>query len=665
MKRKQILNQTGVILTTCLLILISPQVANAANQYILDGATGTYTTTKCDSWATNRACDSLPASLVRGDTYYIADGKYPGYIFNDAVDGTKVITVKKATASDHGTDNGWLSTYGDGQAVFQCPMMKVPTDKTGIAILTSYITFDGSVGSGSSIGSYGFRVKYPADMGEADNVSTLRSDIHGIGLPPTGYTTLAVSNIQVRHVAVEGPGPIPCTEGKPYTCSNAGIFANSSNASNIKIANNYLFGWQTQISLYRVHDLQIHDNYLDSNTSSATGGHGQQMNVDGTNNVLIYNNVFRNSKTFIMGAHAHIASNIGLSMYNNISYGQQDDSLTACFANAGSAISNVIVGGNFHNNTFINVNCGGRGAVFVGSLTNVATQRSYAYNNLFYKCINPRMDNADKNAGAIVHDNNAYLSCTGIFSGSDESAPLIDYADPFVGAANGNYQLKAGARPINAGKTLISKYSIAYNGVARPQGGAWDIGAYEYVPQQSTLFVSSMNGTVTSYPPGIDCGLTCYMNFDSETSLVLKAVPDSGYTFTGWSGGGCSGTGSCTVYMASAQTVTANYAAVLPAPTIPTPTYYLAVSKMVNEAGSIIASDRTINCGLTCKAYYNPGKTVTLTVSTNSGYRFTRWTGACQGQGTTCTVKMDTSKNTKAYFELLDGTLLYSEGAIK
>jgi hypothetical protein len=102
--------------------------------------------------------------------------------------------------------------------------------------------------------------------------------------------------------------------------------------------------------------------------------------------------------------------------------------------------------------------------------------------------------------------------------------------------------------------------------------------------------------------------------------------------------------------MASAQVVTANYAAVVAAPTIPTATYYLAVSKTIVGAGTITASDNTINCGSACKANYNVGKQVTLNVSVNSGYKFTRWTGACKGQGTTCTVSMTASQNTKAYF---------------
>lgn len=95
-------------LAICLAIISLP--AFAANHYIRDGGTG-------DGSAWNNALDVLPSTLVRGDTYYIADGDYAAYTFNN-VSGTTLITIKKATASDHGTETGWLSSYGDGQAIF-------------------------------------------------------------------------------------------------------------------------------------------------------------------------------------------------------------------------------------------------------------------------------------------------------------------------------------------------------------------------------------------------------------------------------------------------------------------------------------------------------------------------------------------------------------------
>jgi hypothetical protein len=81
-------------------------------------------------------------------------------------------------------------------------------------------------------------------------------------------------------------------------------------------------------------------------------------------------------------------------------------------------------------------------------------------------------------------------------------------------------------------------------------------------PQQFTLMVSKAgtgSGTVTSNPAGINCGATCSALFDFGTSVTLTASAASGSTFAGWSGEGCSGTGTCTVSMTQARSVTATF----------------------------------------------------------------------------------------------------------
>jgi uncharacterized delta-60 repeat protein len=81
-------------------------------------------------------------------------------------------------------------------------------------------------------------------------------------------------------------------------------------------------------------------------------------------------------------------------------------------------------------------------------------------------------------------------------------------------------------------------------------------------PGQFTLSISkSGSGTVTSSPAGINCGATCSAAFDAGTVVTLSAVADSGFTFAGWTGGGCSGTAGCTVTMNAAATVTASFSA--------------------------------------------------------------------------------------------------------
>lgn len=66
-------------------------------------------------------------------------------------------------------------------------------------------------------------------------------------------------------------------------------------------------------------------------------------------------------------------------------------------------------------------------------------------------------------------------------------------------------------------------------------------------------------GTVTSNPTGINCGLTCSASFPSGNNVILTASPATGSFFSGWSGSGCSGTGTCTVTMNAAKSVSAGF----------------------------------------------------------------------------------------------------------
>ena len=157
-----------------------------------------------------------------------------------------------------------------------------------------------------------------------------------------------------------------------------------------------------------------------------------------------------------------------------------------------------------------------------------------------------------------------------------------------------------------------------------------------------TLQVSrSGSGTVTSAPAGINCGSDCSENYASGTSVTLTATPASGYTFSGWNGGGCSGTGGCTVSMTMARSVTATFTA---------NTYNLTVTR--SGSGSVTSSPAGISCGSDCSEGYASGTSVTLTATPASGYTFGGWSGACSGTGG-CTVSMTTARNVTATFNAI------------
>jgi len=74
----------------------------------------------------------------------------------------------------------------------------------------------------------------------------------------------------------------------------------------------------------------------------------------------------------------------------------------------------------------------------------------------------------------------------------------------------------------------------------------------------SVKTVGQGSGTVTTNPGGF-CGRNCSKTFVSGSVVMLTATADSGSSFSGWSGGGCSGTGSCNLTLTADQTVTATF----------------------------------------------------------------------------------------------------------
>lgn len=132
-------------------------------------------------------------------------------------------------------------------------------------------------------------------------------------------------------------------------------------------------------------------------------------------------------------------------------------------------------------------------------------------------------------------------------------------------------------------------------------------------------------GTVTSSPAGIDCGNDCSESYTAGDSVTLTAMAAAGSIFTGWSGGGCSGTGNCVVNLDANTTVTANFSK--------KPT--LTVGKTGGGDGTITSQPEGIDCGFTCTAPFDSGTLVTLSVSNiTTGFRFAGWeSGPCSGTG--------------------------------
>jgi Divergent InlB B-repeat domain len=103
-------------------------------------------------------------------------------------------------------------------------------------------------------------------------------------------------------------------------------------------------------------------------------------------------------------------------------------------------------------------------------------------------------------------------------------------------------------------------------------------------------------GSVVSEPAGLSCGGVCVGFFTEDEQVTLSAVPSGDSTFIGWSGAGCSGTGTCVVQASGPlQSVVANFAHFAPlAVTEPGATFVgqhvATVHGAVNPRGAVVSS---------------------------------------------------------------------------
>jgi hypothetical protein len=163
------------------------------------------------------------------------------------------------------------------------------------------------------------------------------------------------------------------------------------------------------------------------------------------------------------------------------------------------------------------------------------------------------------------------------------------------------------------------------------------------------------SGTVTSSPAGINCGATCSASYDSGTVVTLTAAAAGDSTFTGWSGGGCAGTGVCTVTMTAATTVTATFTR---------QTFPLTVDRAGTGSGTVTSSPAGIACGAACSASYDSGTVVTLTAAAAVGSTFTGWSGGgCLGTNA-CEVTMNAATTVTATFTRDRFTLTVTKASV-
>ena len=148
-------------------------------------------------------------------------------------------------------------------------------------------------------------------------------------------------------------------------------------------------------------------------------------------------------------------------------------------------------------------------------------------------------------------------------------------------------------------------------------------------------------GTVSSSPAGISCGSTCAGRFNDSAPVTLTATAAAGSRFAGWSGAGCSGTGTCTVSPTGDTTVTATFVV----------QHTLTVTRAGKGTGKVTSAPVGISCPATCAAPFDLGTSVKLTAKGTGKGAFTGWSGDCHGKKP-CVLAMNANHHVKATFQI-------------
>jgi hypothetical protein len=192
------------------------------------------------------------------------------------------------------------------------------------------------------------------------------------------------------------------------------------------------------------------------------------------------------------------------------------------------------------------------------------------------------------------------------------NTPITLTAVPSAGNAFGSWYLG----PCNGSTNPVCSFNISSNVTTTAQFGP----AYTI----STSVVGP--GTITQSPTGT--------TLVAGTGMTLTAVPNTGATFTSWSGGACAGSTStsCVFNLVQNTTVTATFAAA-----------QYTLTTTASGPGTIQQSPPG--------TAFSSGTTITLTAVPNTGASFTNWSGACAGStSTTCTFNISANTSVTATF---------------
>ncbi len=446
--------------------------------------------------------------------------------------------------------------------------------------------------------------KYPGNTNRISNIVLQNNSIHDNGDP-----TVMNQDHQIHAVTINGGNFTWVLENEMYRNEGNGVQINGGsmlnaqdNLYNAYVGRNIMHdNKQPGVGIKSVYNAIISQNEMYASDSSILGFQGRGQSCGGYQYGpervwFIFNNCHDIASGFygasaddpslMPGQNNYFVGNLLYRIHHLSIFDLDDDTVGDNYEEMGTAIANY-GGRNRHvvNNTIYDVDSGINTAdtdpwfIENNIISKVAAnlnRGNHIYltgynfelnNNIFYQ-------NGDSNKIKIyspVYDVPALQS-------TYPQAQLNMSVDPlFTDPEGGNFALSASTSEAVDNGTISDVYatfedfygisiSKDFTGLARPQDGLWDIGAYEYNsgnPPQTTYRLSvnkTGTGTFSASYSNTTASFSTSKLFNTGTEVTITAIPGTGYSFTGWSNG-CTGTGTCTLTMDQARSVSANFTA--------------------------------------------------------------------------------------------------------
>jgi len=256
----------------------------------------------------------------------------------------------------------------------------------------------------------------------------------------------------------------------------------------------------------------IHGAPIGFDFGAVTGHYGFYAN--GNHMVIDKNTIHDNTgygiHMFLSGGSMNVSDN---TISNNIIYGNCTDD-----GARGQGMNAVILSNGSNNLFYNNVVVNNTGAQCVGAVSISVTENAMVYNNTIVNNAGEAITVNTNAANPKIQNNILYSNTTNAVVDYGSINPTTDHnltTNPlFTNAAAGDFSLQAGSPAIDAGVPLAA-FATDIAGVARPQGSAWDRGAYEFA-----------SGGPTPGPQALR------WKFDEGTGTTVADATGNGYTGT-------------------------------------------------------------------------------------------------------------------------------------